>query len=51
MTFKERPFFKDLESWTRKDLVEKCQELGLSEEGTKKILVEKLKQWATQKNT
>ena len=43
-------FFKDLESWTRKDLAEKCQNLGLSDEGTKKMLVERLMKRAKQKN-
>ena len=43
-------FFKDLESWTRKDLAEKCQNLGLSDKGTKTMMVESLKKLATQKN-
>ena len=43
-------FFKDLESWTRKDLAEKCQNLGLSDKGTKTMKVESLKKLATQKN-
>ena len=47
---KPSAFFKYLESWTRKDLAEKCQTLGLSDEGTKKMLVERLMKRAKQKN-
>ena len=47
---KPSAFFKYLESWTRKDLAEKCQNLGLSDEGTKKMLVERLMKRAKQKN-
>ena len=44
VTFKE-PSTK----WTRKDLAERCRVLGLSDEGVKAVLVERIKK-ATQKD-